>query len=157
MLKQCGVCNKKSRSYSWLNIQASSDVFTLSCVRMERRSCQTDRLKQSSFGHCHVSLHTEMLQCVCVCQCTVCKNRCEVEHPSNALLTLLSFFLWLCLRPFVSLCSTTPDAKWKWHASTGRSPLMDVVLRVSVPSPRWSTDLRKPSALQSPFHFCLPL
>lgn len=81
---------------------------------MERRSCHTDRLKQFSFGHCHVSLHTEMLQslcvllCVSVCCLQFCKNRwgraslkCFVDLVK--LSPLLS--LWLC--PFVSLCSTT--------------------------------------------------
>lgn len=102
---------------------------------MERRSCHTDHPKQCSFGRCHVSLPTETLQspCVSACMgtaCSFCKNRWEVEYPSNALLTLLSSFLCSPSDSVSVLLSLTVPPRWRKEektVSTGCFPLMDIV------------------------------
>lgn len=77
--------------------------------------------------------------CVCCCMCACvqfCKNRREVEHPSNALLTLLSFLLCSLSDSISVLLSLPVPPRWckvEMTVSTGCFPLIDVVLQVSHP------------------------
>lgn len=71
-----------------------------------------------------------MCVCVSVWVCAVCKNRWEVEHPSNALLTLLSFFLCSLSDSVSVLLSLSVPPRWckvEMTVSTGCFPLMDVL------------------------------
>lgn len=67
--------------------------------------------------------------CVCACGLQFYKNRWEVEHPSNALLTLLSLFLCSPSQSVSVLLSLSVPPRWHKEektVSTGRCPLMDV-------------------------------
>lgn len=116
-------------------------------------------------SHCILKCVQSLCNVVCVSVCSLqsCKSRMEVEHPSKALLTLLSFFL-CSLSDLISVLLSLPvPPRWckvEMAVSTGCFPLIDVVLWVSHPHKlhRFLTDYS--SVLCNPcfiFIFCLKL